>query len=230
MRKIQVVAIAVMLAILAACGGAGAPPPWEVSEHTTVTNKDGSQYTVPSEKTNLEPAQPISSSTLMVVDTISFREDQVFRYVIDNDRERSVTTRMSITQDNIRLVFEDELSYFMQLNRVTNWDSQVFPDVRVVSCNMKNDAGKLLRVIVKVNQNTGSVLSVQIGGRLMSNTSLGIKTSSNEGWHVVKTGENLQLIARKYQLTVEEILDLNPMVSQRRGYMVMPGEPIKIAR
>ena len=231
MKQLQILFILLMLSFFAACGGS-APPPWEVSEHTTVTDKDGNTRELPPYEKTTTPVDetPMSSSTLMVVDTITFREEQVFRYIIDNETSKSVTTRMSITQDNIKLVFEDELTYFLNLNRVSTWDSQVFPDVRVISCNMKNNAGRLLRVIIKVNQNTGAVTSVQIGSRLMSNTSLVEKRSSNDGWHIVKSGENLQMIARRYQLTIEEILDLNPAVAQRKNNVITPGEQIQVAR
>lgn len=230
-NKIQILALVIMLGwLLSNCGGTSGPPPWEVQETDRIKNYDDSSNET-SEPSYQAPAQPsqVEKSTLFVVDTISFRPEQTFRYVKDPSESKSTPTRCRISSDNIKIVFQDNLDYFLNLTRESPWINELTPDIRIVSCNMSNDAGKLLRVVIRINDNTNEILSLQVGSRIMSNNAPSIHTSSNDGYHRVVAGDNIKKISAKYGLDVETLLDLNPTVAGRRPkYPVYIGENIKV--
>ena len=55
-----------------------------------------------------------------------------------------------------------------------------------------------------------------------------VPNTTNSEYHIVKSGENLKLIAERYTVSIRQLLDLNIKINNRQDYVVYPGEKIRI--
>jgi len=55
-----------------------------------------------------------------------------------------------------------------------------------------------------------------------------VPNTTNSEYHIVKSGENLKLIAERYTVSIRQLLNLNIKINDRQDYVVYPGEKIRI--
>jgi LysM repeat protein len=230
MQLIKVISTLILISLISFnCGDAGDPPGPRKERNTSNSNLERVSNTEDVTETVTRDA------IIEVKELIDIPATLNWLYANINNKQENVVVISHFSKGNLKIIFDYKGIYFYTEYKLQDWEHIINVangmTYRFLKSSATDIAGNTYNVRFTTNFNTGEVISLEVGNIMFSNTrktTLAVdKPQLNyDDFHIVKTGENLNLIAAKYGITLDDLIKMNPKFKTNRTVMV--GENIKL--
>lgn len=173
-----------------------------------------------------------SGQTLTIVEKFKMPDRYICPYYTLNNVERNDKIHtITISEATVNIEIRDNLTK-LKSKTTLNVEGDWKRSLTEVSQKLEASLGEN-KIVIASNVNSKEIQYIKIGGTTFRTSALPKRTynfdrtsqTSSECYHTVKNGENMKLIANKYNIGVAELYNIN---SLQFGSTIFPNQRLKI--
>lgn len=218
---------------LYSCSNPDEAPPYEIKRDGVSSAPVTDVVESPTQVTTAPKVEIGDDTSIKIVENLDLPTSMSWEYANVGSRQESVKVSTILMGSSLKILYSFNGIHFYTTYKLDNWNhlintanSRVY---RFLKTTGKDEAGFTYTIRFTTDFNTGNVLSLEIDNVMFSNSKRDSSPKpviNYDDFHTVKSGESLNLIAAKYGMTLEQLINLNPKFKNNRTIMV--GEIIKL--